>query len=555
MTSFADQRNQPAPRAIPRGRALLAGLLCLTLFGGAGRAEAQIFRLQAGASSLYQANGGSFYVRAANYEGWIGFGDLDPFRLGVTVRTRVRAADVTLGDAIVPFHLPTDVFDAGHSFLGRGLGVGYQTEDVRLFALGGTTSTGFSTPYTFGAVPNDPVGLCFLEGTVSPTLKVSARSLFSDKVTTILGMDWAPRKGLQGALAAGAGSQVGYFAASMSFDREWASVKAGYVLAGDQFHRVILPQAQGSEMDGPNVQVTVRPHERLTLTAGHNSYLQPSSLGRPAGHGTVNQFLASGRVTGTTLSGALFESETPGAGGTGASFMAGRDVTRFLNVNGTVIRSNPRYSEGTTTWIGNVREMLSPRISLVQVVNYSGGNTSVSFGGNFVSNMLSIGVDYQTIYVPFAVEDQFRQALMLTVRLQAIGNFQANVSSYVGPDGTVKYTAYGSQYLYGGGSSPAQSEQGIHENMIRGVVTDEAGNRVYGAALRVDGEMVYTDSQGSFFVRKRKAKEYDLEVPVDDFIAKGRYEVIQAPARVAAAPEESATDVFIVVRRLPPSAN
>jgi hypothetical protein len=523
----------------------------LVVLGFAPRVEAQVFRVQAGASSLYQTQGASLYVRAAGYEGMIGVGNLDPFRVGITVHTRVRAADLTLGDANVPFHLPTDVFDAGHSFLGRGVGVGYQTEDVRLFVMGGTTTTGFSTPYTFGAMPEDPVGLVFLEGIVSPTVRVSARSLFSEKATSILGVDWNPASYLGGAVAGGAGSEAGYFATSMRYERDFASVKAGFVHAGDQFHRVILPQPEGSEMDGPNAQVTVRPMPKMSLTAAHNGYLQPSSPGQPSAHGTVNQLLAGGVAAGTTLNAAFFQSEVSGAGGTGVSFSAGRSVAPFLNLSAMVMRNRPRLGEATTQWVGNVREILSPRFELLQVVNTGEGNTSVSFGGSFTASRLSGGVDYQTIYVPFAVQNQFRQALMLHVRLQAVGNLQANLSSYISPDGDVKYTFYASQFLYRGESSPAASEQGIYDNVIRGVVNDGAGNRVSGAALKVDGEIVYTDSQGSFLVRKRKAKEYDFEVLGTEFLTPGVYEVVHAPARVAAQPEASATDLFIVVRRVP----
>ena len=67
----------------------------------------------------------------------------------------------------------------------------------------------------------------------------------------------------------------------------------------------------------------------------------------------------------------------------------------------------------------------------------NGANTTVSFGGGFTSNFVSVGAEYQTIYVPFATNEPFRQALMLTFRLQGIGNFQGSVGSYVGPDGTV----------------------------------------------------------------------------------------------------------------------
>ena len=518
-------------------------------------ARAQVFRLQAGSSTLYQAHGGSIFVKADQYEAMFGIGDLDPFRVGASVRTRFRSADVGLGDAIVPFQLPTDVFASGHSFLGRGMSVGYEADGVRLFTMGGTTSTGYWAPYTFGARPDEPVGLCFLEGVVSPTLKVSSRSLYSGAMTTILGMDWTPRKDLEAALAGGVGAGDGYGAVSTVFERPWITARAAYVLAGDEFRRVVVPQPQASEVDRENVEITVRPTPRFAVSVARNNYLQPSTaIDMPGARGTVNQAIVSGVVERTSLSAAIFLSETPGGGGRGLSFSAGRDLTRYLKLNGSVLRSDPTHGPSSTMLVGNIREVLSPRLDLVQVVTHSGDNTTVSFGGNFLSNMFKIGVEYQTIYVPFATEDPFRQALNFHVTLQALGDFQANVGTYVGPDGRVRYTAYGSQYLYHGGSAGgAPKEVGLLPNVVRGVVRDDSGRPVSGAALRVDKEIVYTDSRGSFFVRVKKSREVSIEVVPEESLAPGTYETVFAPERALAAPDEEVEEISIVLRRTAPA--
>lgn len=537
---------------------LLAVTFGIALLSAGGRAEAQIFQLQAGSSTLYQAHGGSISVVADGYEGRIGLGDLHPFRLGASLHTRYRGSDLTFGDQTVPFHLPTDVLGTGYSFSGRGVGVGYEEDGVRLFAMGGTTSTGFSAPYVSVARSEDPIGLCFLESQVSRTVRVTSRSIFAARPTTILGAEWQPRNDLQAALAGGtggAGAETGYLAATSRFDREWITIQAGYVFAGDRFHRVITPQALSSELDRENVQVMVRPRPGFTLSAGRNRYLQPSVEGKPGVRGTVNQFLAGGTVAGTALNAAFFESETPGAGGTGVSISMGRQLTRFLNLNGSVLQSDPRRGDPSVTLLGNVRETVSPHLDLVQFVTHSEGNTTVSFGGNITSNRLSVGVEYQTIYVPFVREDQFRQALMVTFRLQALGNFQANVGSYVGPDGRVRYTASGSQYVYRGAAAPSPQEAGLYNNVAHGVVSDENGDPVSGAALKVDGEVVYSNSEGTFFVRKSKAREYSLSVLTDEFLVAGRYEVLYAPSGVIAGPEESEPPIAIVVRRRPPGSN
>src|SRR6185369_305194 len=68
-------------------------------------ASAQIINVQAGASSLQDAQGGAFSIRDDGYEGSLGLGSLSPLRVGAFLRTRWRGADLTLGDQTIPFGL------------------------------------------------------------------------------------------------------------------------------------------------------------------------------------------------------------------------------------------------------------------------------------------------------------------------------------------------------------------------------------------------------------------------------------------------------------------
>jgi hypothetical protein len=266
--------------------------------------------------------------------------------------------------------------------------------------------------------------------------------------------------------------------------------------------------------------------------------------------GTVNQFLANGRIGRTQLGGALFESRASGAGGTGLSLTASREVVPHVRMTGSWLYSDPSRGSPSRMLVLRTREALSPRVELTQVLTHAEGNTTLSFGGGFTSNLVSVGAEYQTIYVPFAEEEPFRQALMLTVRLQGIGNFQGALGSYVGPDGKVRYTAQGSQYLYRGVEGPAQASFGIHPYVIRGFVRDEGGAPVKGAALRIGEDVAFTDSRGSFFVRQKKERACRIEVLTEEFLAPGRYEVVGAPDQAVAGPEGAPGEVVIVVRRI-----
>jgi hypothetical protein len=290
MTRAHECRGARAPRIRARGIALSPVALVVVLLAGpiagATPARAQIFHVQAGTSTLYQAHGGSLYVRGDRYETWIGLADLDPLRVGAKVRTRALGAEWTVGDETVPFQLPTDVLQSGQSLLARGIGVRYEENGTRVSVLGGATSIQSATPYSFWAKGVDPIGLVFLEAPVGPRARVTSRTLYSGAMTTILGMDWKAAPGFETALAGGAGAEEGYLAWSGRYDGTWISGKAAYIVSGDEFRRVVTPQPGASEMDRENIEVTVRPNAGLVLGAARNNYRQTG--GRVAGmRGTV----------------------------------------------------------------------------------------------------------------------------------------------------------------------------------------------------------------------------------------------------------------------------
>lgn len=533
-----------------------AVLMALTLLGGVaaapGGVSAQIICVQAGSSSLQQAEGGALTIRDDGYEGSFGIGSLNPLRVGASLGTRYRGADLSLGDQVVPFGLPTDIFSAGHSFLGRGIGARYVEDDISLFAMGGTTASGFTTPYGFGARSADPVGLILLDGRVSPTLRVTSRSLYSGKATSLLGANWSPRPDFRAGLTAGTGTGDGYLATSARYERGAFAIRAAYVLSGGEFRRVVVPQTDPSELDRENLEIAFRPRSGIALTAARNRYAQIAPDGTGAGGrttGSVNQFSASGVARGVTANAAFIYSEAPHAGGTGLSLSLGRGIGRWLRLQGSALRSDPRAGEPGTMLLGSVGENVSPRLELTQTAAHSAGTTTVSFGGNVTLDRASVGAEWQTIYLPFAATDAFRQALVLHGRIQGPGGIQANVGSYVSPDGSVRYTVYASQYFYAGEKESARNDFRMYSNLIKGVVRDPNGAPISGATLRIGKEIAYSDSRGEFFVRMKKKRDYPFEVMVNEFLTPGRYSVVSAPTIAEARPEAQAADLLVVLER------
>ena len=137
----------------------------------------------------------------------------------------------------------------------------------------------------------------------------------------------------------------------------------------------------------------------------------------------------------------------------------------------------------------------------------------------------------------------------MNLRLQLPQDIQLHGTTNVSPLGKVRYTAYASTFLYRPGGPT--SKPTMYENVVRGCVVDETGEPIFGAALRVDGELLFTDSQGIFLVRRKKAKELRLEVLLDQFMFPGAYKVLSVPRTVKPAREELSEMNEVVLRKSP----
>jgi hypothetical protein len=180
----------------------------------------------------------------------------------------------------------------------------------------------------------------------------------------------------------------------------------------------------------------------------------------------------------------------------------------------------------------------------------------VLFGANLITALGEFGADYQIVHQPFQPFQPFRSTLNLTARLQ-LGRYSTNLGTYVRPDGSVDYSASGSTFLYMGafgGVQPQQLGQSLGRYVVRGVVREETGDPVEGAAVSLGGEMAFTNSRGEFFVRARRPQRYELTVPLEEFLLPGRWEAVTVPSEAVAEPEDRAHGVEIILRRVVPVA-
>ncbi len=92
----------------------------------------------------------------------------------------------------------------------------------------------------------------------------------------------------------------------------------------------------------------------------------------------------------------------------------------------------------------------------------------------------------------------------------------------------------------------------ISRYVVQGIVLDDQGATVEGAALHIGRQVAYTDSSGRFLLRLSKRASFPLSLSPAEFVTNGVYEVVSAPAEVHSQPEDGATDTQVVVRRVPP---
>ncbi len=528
------------------------------LFSWARPAGAQVFQLTGGSSSLLDAEGGSLEVHANNYTARIDLGYLGHPSLGFFLSRPYRDSTIGAGDEQIPFILPTDLFDRSFYFLGRGLSLKRNLGDSKLFVFAGATSDGYFAPFLNVARTDTPSGAIFYERQISPAVRLFSRTVFSTRQTSIQAIEWAARRDIKMALSAGLGNNQPFGSTSFSMDERWMALDASYTRAGDNFRRVLVATPQLSENDRENIRLELRPVSSVRIIVSRNNYLS-SFAANTFERAMVEGVGASGSVIGFQLNGSYFRSSTSVGNSAAVDLGVRRLVTSHFEVGADFLRSTYLKGSVSHSTIGNLREILNSRFSVTQVISHNNGQTSIDFGGNFISNLVTVSVDYQTLFLPFVQNGpgQFKQVMVLGLHFQLPHGVQFNMDTNVTPLGQVRYTAYGSTYAYrgmGNTSSGTSFSGAFLRNIVRGQVLDPNGEPIAGAAIQIGTELTISDSEGNFMVRVKKPVQLPLKIAFDEFTSPGKFVIVQAPQTVKAAREDSAEEYSIVLRQVPNAA-
>jgi len=530
--------------------------LAILLVPAPAALKAQVFQVNGGTSSLYQADGGTISARGPSFDASAGAGILDgKFVGGMNLTKMIGRSTYIAGSDYVHFVLPTDIFDSSQYLVAMGAGVKTKIADTNVFAFGGATSLDFSSPLFEGARAETPAGILFVNRKLGSTLSTYSSFVFSKQTTAIQSFQWQPLDKLQFAVSGGVGANQPYGAASFQVARPWIDAKAAYIEAGSQFHRVAVEEPLMSEPDRENILVTVRPTHFFSISGGRQNFLTPVGNTQQNVRSGLDQVSGSAQAAGVGFSGTFYHSTFLGQFNNATDYTLDRSIFSRIHASTSYLESRPSDGQKTRTFLSTFTETLTPRLDVSQMISRSQGQTTLSFGGAILSNLLTLSANYQTYYLPQLNSAPFQQALIVDVQLHLFRGVTLHGATFVAPDGSLRYTsdAQTTMVRQGSGGMPDGFEtlarDDIGRDILHGSVVDKEGQPVAGAALMIDHLLVYTDDHGLFFVREHKPHVHALKVMTNDFLSGEGYSVVSAPATVSSSTESNAPGITIVVER------
>jgi len=532
------------------GSQRLSQTACLTLALGIGPlASCQVFQVAAGASTLYQAQGGSIQMRGANNNATLGLGIIDGHLTAGGSWTRsVRGSLYTAGSQAIPCDLPTDIFSPGHSIYALGGSVGGRLRGTDVFAFGGATSTNAGTPFFQGQQVQTPTGVLLIKRRLATNLLATSEVIVSRRTSALASLAWVPSPRWVIAASGGTGDSQPYGAFSLIATYPRVEIMASYLLVGSQLRRATVAGVSASEPYRDNVQITLRPLRSFTFSAGHQNFLQPAFGTAAALSTSVTQASASLRLAGVDLSAAIFRSTYGDAANQSRAFSAHRRLGERITLAGSYLENRARGGSSSVDLLANGGITLTSRWTLNQIVNRSNGQTSVGFGGSFLSNILTLSADYETYYVPSRIDRPFEQAMILNAQLYSPGGLGFHGATFVGPTGQLLYTADANAIA---SRTPHIRDTTSHAAMgamlLHARVLEVGGHPVMGAALLIDQVPVFTGPDGSFSLRERRSRTHSLTVLTAQFMDGGSYRVVYAPATIQSCINGADPEITIVV--------
>lgn len=315
--------------------------------------------------------------------------------------------------------------------------------------------------------------------------------------------------------------------------------------------RAILTASGGLLQGGKvfNAAATVRPWERVTLTAAHSDLIfWTPILGTGDGKSetaTVSNVGASVALGSVNVHGGYVQSVAAGV------HNAGEMVGVSARVGAWALTADYFATRVSKPMLDtSVSYRPSPHWSVSAYGNASPGNWSASPGAAYTSNEFSASVGLQVLYYPFlAGRSPFEKALSLNLSFHAPHGSTVNLSSVALPTGKMLYTVGGNSWFQGALASGASGLPAMRHshgrNLYSGVCELGSGEPVEGCAAYIGKEEVFSDAHGRFELLTNQAKPLPLRIEPRDFTTPVDFVVVSSPDSIS-----TGVAVVIVVRPL-----
>jgi hypothetical protein len=529
----------------------------------------QIIEVSGGASTLYSAEGGSIHLHGRSTDVLFGAGwTQGGFAAGGSATRRLaNGGSLTAGQQELHMDLPTDVFDTAHTFFGVGLGAEHRFGDTgMLTTFAGALSLESGTPLfrttSFGKLSQYGQW----KSHVTSNCDVTAIVVSGIYKTGLGSLQCKRGRSLRVALSAGVGGGSPYLAISAIVDRQRFKLRSSYVYADSKFQRGNNPYQPTPEPIRENVSAEYHLTHSLSVTGMHTNYLTPPSISQGDQDTALLTVAQKSNIdsVGIQMQGSR----------AGLSIMALHSNAQSIALSPVVNNSNWaftgsfRYNLGRFQWnesllhsaaadqnrstvlLNTLAVDLTSHLRVSEGVNVTQNGLTYSHGGALLTRFSSFQVDYQFFYLPTRPDKPFQQAMLFSAELYLPGELSLRASSSVSPTGAPLYSFQVGHFFAGHDSthSPVMNG-GMGSSIVHGQVIDKAGHGVDGAVLLIGTERVYTDSDGYFMFRERRAKAHPFRVLTDEFLSPGRFQVISSQDVVRSATESQSPDIKIVVEQ------
>jgi len=521
--------------------------------------RAQVVELKGGTSTAFETSGATASIETDRYKGWLGLGWRNGFAGGFGLTTQLGVTLVEFGDQPVPVALPTDLFNPSSYFLGTGISVRRSAPKDQFEVFAGLTANRYGAPFLSVSDPDRFSFTAILRHALSDTVTYDVNIFYAQRLAVIQGLQWKPSKGVVVAGVAGESDRDPYAAGSLAITTQSADFKASYANASSDFRRIVVNSPLTVEYDRENVSLDLHPLKSISIGVSRENILSPDPGGGAGTRARVQGATVSWTVSGFRLRGAEYQSTTPS--GQATAYLAGveRALLPRITLAGDYFRTVSSGNRAAAEIAGTVREHISSHLDLNQMVQFGLNQKSVACGGSYESHRIGVGLDYQTVYVPFYIpgQSQFRRIAMARLYLLLPRSVEVHGDTNISPTGQTRYTSYLStlHYLDSHGSTQGAASPfanlAEYKCVVRGRIADENGEPISGAAAKIDNRMVYTDSEGLFFARFRKCTTYSFRLLPEEFLSPDSFVAARMPKFVRAVPEGTQQETEVVLRRLP----